>query len=242
MYLQNELVLYNFVYNSLSSFMKFQEKIQAIKLRKQGKSYKEIRKKIKVSKGTLSVWLKDVVLTEKQKQRLYVTLRRQNAYKAAKRQQQKKIKRTKKIIYQAKREAVELSKNPLFLMGLMLYWAEGDKSERTEQVKFSNSDPEMIKIIMKWFRIYCQVPEEKFRITLHIHTLHCRKNLERYWSNITKIPLKQFYKTYVKPTSLKQRRNILYNGTCAVQICSKDLFRRIKGWKLNIIEHYNMPS
>lgn len=216
--------------------MKFNEKIKAIKLRKNGRSYSEIRKKINVSKSTLSLWLKDVILTATQKKRLYVTLRQKNGYRLAKMNQQKKIENTKKIIQEAKKEASSYYKNPLFLAGLMLYWAEGDKSDKTENVKFSNSDPLMIKLMMRWFRKICKVPEKKFRICLHIHELHCRKNIEKYWSGITKLPLSQFYKTQVKKTSLGQRRNKLYNGTCAVSVMSKDLFRKIKGWKLGFLD------
>lgn len=220
--------------------MKFKEKIQAIKLRKMGKSYGEILKKIRVSKGTLSVWLRDIKLTPEQKEKLYKTLRQRNSYKGAKAQQEKRIKRTKKIITEAKKEVKYLLKSPLFLSGLMLYWAEGDKSDERERVKFSNSDPAMIKFIMKWFRKTCKVPENKFKICLHIHKLHCRKDMQEYWSKITGIPFSQFYKTQIKPTSLKQRRNKLYNGTCTVTICNKDLFRRIKGWKLGFLEVMNI--
>jgi hypothetical protein len=107
----------------------------------------------------------------------------------------------------------------------------------------------MIKLMMEWFRKVCRVPEEKFRIGLHIHKLFCRKDVKNYWSKLTKIPLHQFHKTQIKPTSLRHRKNPLYNGTCAIRIESRDLFRRIKGWKLAFlkkshikIENNNMPS
>jgi len=122
----------------------------------------------------------------------------------------------------------------------MLYWAEGDKSDEQERVKFSNSDPVMIIFIMEWFRKICKVPENKFRICLHVHELHCRKDMQEYWSKITGIPFSQFYKTQIKPTSLKHRKNKLYNGTCAVTIYNKDLFRRIKGWKSGFLEKMNI--
>lgn len=215
--------------------MRLKEKIKAISLRKSGKSYSEIRKEVKVSKGTLSLWLRDIKLTPEQEKRIYVELRQKNAYKIAKLQQKKRIDRTKKIIKEAKKEVPPYFKNSLFLAGLMLYWAEGDKSDKIEHVKFSNSDPAIIKLMMKWFRRICKVPEEKFRICLHIHALHCRKDIEDYWSKITEIPRTQFYKTQIKPTSLRQRRNKLYNGTCAISILNKDLFRKIKGWKLGFV-------
>lgn len=122
----------------------------------------------------------------------------------------------------------------------MLYWAEGNKTEQHEIVKFSNSDPSMTKFIMSWFREICKVPENKFRICLYIHELHCRKDIQEYWSKITGIPLSQFYKMQIKATSLKHRKNKLYNGTCAVTVYNKDLFRRIKGWRLGFLEKMNI--
>jgi len=216
--------------------MKLKEKIRAIKLRKLGKSYGEIRKQARVSKGTLSLWLRDIKLTSEQEKRIYVEWRQKHAYRLAKLNQKKRIAITKKIIKEAKEEFPLYLKNPLFLSGLMLYWAEGAKSDQTEKIEFSNSDPLMIKFIMRWFRKVCEVPEEKFRICLHIHELHCRKDIQKYWSEITGIPFSQFYKMQIKQTSLKHRKNKLYNGTCAVVVYNKDIFRRIKGWKLGFLE------
>ena len=220
--------------------MKLTEKTEAVRLRKLGRSYKEIRKKLSISKGTLSLWLRDIGLTEKQKERLYVELRQKNAYRLAKFNQTKKKERSKLIIAQAEKESVVLFRNPLFLSGLMLYWAEGDKSEDREAVKFSNSDPLIIKLMMRWFREICNIPEKKFRIALHIHELFCRKDVEKYWSKLTDIPFTQFHKTQIKPTSLRFRRNRLYNGTCAIVINSKDLFRKIKGWKIGAIAKFDI--
>jgi len=222
--------------------MKLKQRIKAINLRKAGKSYSEIRKKIKVSKGTLSLWLGNVKLTSDQKKRLYVTLRQKNAYRLAKINQNKRIKKSKKIISEAKQETRSLFKNCLFVPGLMLYWAEGDKSDIREEVKFSNSDPMLIKFMMRWFRKLCKVPEDKFRIALHIHKLHCRKDIENYWSKITNVSIRQFHKTQIKPTSLRHRKNRLYQGTCAIRISDKDLFRRIKGWKIGFIDKFNLSK
>lgn len=215
--------------------MKLEEKIKAIKLRRKGKSYREIREQIPVSKGTLSLWLREIELTPEQKERLYVELRRKNAYKGAKANQEKRIKRTRQIISEAKKEAKLLIKEPLFLTGLMLYWAEGTKRSG-ESLRFSNSDPLMIEFMMRWFREICGIPEEKFRIALHIHALHCRRDIKRHWSKLTNIPFSQFHKIQVKPTSLRHRRNKLYNGTCVIVVNSRDLFRRVEGWRLGVLE------
>lgn len=220
--------------------MKFHDKIRATELRREGRSYSEILKKIKVSKSTLSLWLRHIELSKDQQHHLYVTLRQQNAYNLAKGKREEKIRLTKRIINVALEEFIELMNDTEFIAGLMLYWAEGDKAETTEMVKFTNSDPAMIVFMMKWFRQICNVPENKFRIALHIHNLHCRKDIEKYWSKITKIPLLQFNKTQIKLTTLTQRRNALYDGTCSIRICNKNLFRKIKGWKLGFQKKFNL--
>ena len=49
---------------------KIKEKELAIGLRKDGCSFKEIADKLKVSKGTLFIWLKGLILTDSEKENL----------------------------------------------------------------------------------------------------------------------------------------------------------------------------
>lgn len=219
--------------------MKFDQKNHAISLRKKGISYNKINEHVHVSKGTLSLWLRDIELTNPQKTRLLLG-REKSRYAAAQIKKKERIRRTKEIIERARLEYLELIKNPLFLTGLSLYWAEGDKAQ--ERVKFANSDEKMILFMMKWFREVCKVPENKFRVALHVHTLFTNKDIDDHWSRLTQIPKKQFYKIYIKKTSLKQRRNKLYNGTCSIVINSRELFRRIVGWKLALLDYFAISS
>jgi len=209
------------------------QKYLARKMRRRGKSYSEILKQVNVSKSTLSLWLRDIPLTGAQTKRLQG--RNKSRYFGSKKSQQKRINLTKKIITEAKNEANKLAGNKLFISGLMLYWAEGTK-RGNEIVSFSNSDTRMIELMMIWFRKICLVPEEKFRIQLHIHTLHKKKSIREYWANITKIPLSQFHKLIVKKTSLRHRKNKLYQGTCVIRICDRNLFRKIMGWKIGVLD------
>lgn len=216
--------------------MKLWQKEQAIKLRRKGKTYNEILKAVAVSKSTLSLWLSNVKLSKANKARI-VRLIGLGRLVAASNKKCARIERTKNIIDNAKKEFQRFFKNPLFIAGLALYWAEGDK-HRAERVKFTNSDPDLIKFMMSWFRRICNVPESKFRIALHVHDLHMRSEIQRYWSDIVNIPLPQFQKLYVKQSTLRQRRNVLYNGTCGIVVCNKNLFRRILGWKQAFIAQF----
>ncbi|MBD3248316.1 hypothetical protein GF382_03435 [Candidatus Falkowbacteria bacterium] len=215
------------------------QKYLARNLRKRGASYSEILKKVNVSKSTLSLWLRDIELTNKQKEDLVG--RRKSRHEGAKANRLRRIDLTKKIIASAKEESLKLKGNSLFLLGVMLYWAEGTKRGE-EMVVFSNSDPNMILLMMKWFREICKVKEEKFRIQVHIHSLHKKSEIIKYWSNITKIKSGQFHKLIIKKTSLKHRKNKLYQGTCCIRIYDKNLFRRIMGWKVGILESFKIKD
>lgn len=208
----------------------------------QGFSLGEIIERIpNLSKGTLNYWLKDIELTKQQKKRLLEKSRiagEKGRLIGAFANHTKRIERTRYIVKKAKVEANARINDPFFVSGVMLYWAEGEKSTSMERVGFANSDPLMIQYMMKWFREYGKVPESKFRISLQIMALHDLGESEKFWSGVAKIPLTQFFKTIIKPTPLK--RNPSYMGTCSIVICSKDLFRKIMGWKFGLLEYYNI--
>ena len=94
--------------------------------------------------------------------------------------------------------------------------------------------------MMKWFREICEVPETKFRIALHVHNLLISRKIKSHWSRLTDVSRKQFNKIYVKNSTLRQRRNVLYNGTCGIVVNNKNLFRRIMGWKLGLLNHFEI--
>jgi transcriptional regulator with XRE-family HTH domain len=127
---------------------KLKEKEKAIKLRKQGLSYSEILKQVSVSKSTLSLWLRSVGLTERQKQRL--TKKKLASMKRGwEAKHQKRVEKEKKIITAAKKEIKSISSKELKLIGITLYWAEGAKAnpergQHSPDVRFINSDPTTI--------------------------------------------------------------------------------------------------
>ncbi|MFA5934386.1 MAG: hypothetical protein WC827_00660 [Candidatus Paceibacterota bacterium] len=211
--------------------MKKNKKKEAINLRKKGQSVKEIANNLKVSKSSVSVWVRSIDLTSKQQKILshrssssIVTEKRRGT-----RLSNELIKRNI-VIDEAKKDIDNLSIYDLKIIGSMLYWAEGRK-RGMRIASFSNSDPLMIKVIMRFFREVCDVPESKFRGHIHIHSHLCVKDSLKYWSEITKIPLKQFYKTYCVPSiSSKGKSDSLPNGTLDIHICSSALYLRIMGW------------
>jgi len=84
---------------------------------------------------------------------------------------------------------------------------------------------------MRFFKEICYIPAEKFRAHIHIHSVAAVGEAEKYWSNVTGLPLLQFYKTYaIKSKSSKNVRTTLPYGTLDVGINDIELLLKILGW------------
>jgi hypothetical protein len=139
-----------------------------------------------------------------------------------------KVKR-EHLLELAGREIQSISHEKLKIVGAMLYWAEGGKTKR--HIRFSNSDPNVIKVMMKFFRVVCLVKEEKFRFAIHTHSHLNASKAEKYWSEVVKVSLSQFYKTYSKPSKAsKFKKDSLPYGTLDITVCDVNVFLRVMGW------------
>lgn len=206
---------------------RWQQKEKARKLRRLGWTYPEIQNKVPVHKTTLSRWCRNIELTLKQ---IKVRGGRYgNRLKGAKVNYLKRQKEIEKIQEKAKKEAHPLSVYEFKIAGAALYWGEGNKSQG---LAFSNSDPELVKFMTKWFREICQVPNKKIKACLYLHTGQNEKKMKKYWSRITNIPLSQFNKTVFKQEGLASRKysQSQYKGTIKIQIFDEDLKHRMFAW------------
>lgn len=218
--------------------MKNELKKIAVQLRRDGKSYAEINNVTRVSKSTLSLWLRDVMMPADKKFSLRERHLQRIRVHAGKAQHAKKLRNAEYTVRESWKDFAAHITDPFFMLGLGLYWAEGSKTY--QHFCFTNSDPAMMKIFMSWVRKYLKPPEQKFKVQLNIHSLHSRQDAEDFWSKITNIPRIQFMKTFIKPTSLKHRKNINYNGTCAVRVQDVNAFRTYLGWQFAMLEHYKV--
>jgi transposase-like protein len=210
--------------------MKLTEQNKAVELRKQGVAMGEIAQRLGVAKSSVSLWVRDVKLTTSQLSKLN---RNGHSIEAIEKRRTSRLAGTKAkrdvITEQALLEAEKMMNDALWCVGTSLYWGEGGKTQN--MVRLANSDPAVLSVVMRYFRITCAVPEHQFRG--HIHTFaHCdEKKAERYWSDITGIPLKHFFKTYKKQSSAsKSKRETLPMGTCQVYVHDTKLFFRIMAW------------
>lgn len=211
--------------------MKLVEKEKARKLRKQGKSINQIVEEAGLSKGSVSEWVRDIILTKAQKNK--ISMRGRSVESIEKRRTNRlKNEEAKRqiIINKAKEDYTSISLEQLKLIGIILYLGEGGKTNRG-MARVANSDPVVIKIMLRFFKEICHVPESKFRGQIHTFAHADIEKTEKYWSKITGIPRKQFFKTYTKPSSASlQKRKTLSYGTMDIYVCNTKLLLRILGW------------
>ncbi|MCX6703076.1 MAG: hypothetical protein NTV02_00065 [Candidatus Zambryskibacteria bacterium] len=222
------------------------KKEKAIMLRKEGKTYSEILKQVFVAKSTLTEWFREVKLTTPQVQKL--TQKKLEAAMrggAAKRAQ--RVLRTQIIRDEALGDITSISKRELWLIGIVLYWAEGTKEKDFHpgaSLTFNNSDPRMIKIYITWLLESCGVSKERIHCDLYIHenSKNSINDAKKHWSKVTCFPVEKFKKVCFKTNKIKttNRRNTgtLYYGLLRVKVsASSTLLRRVAGWTEAIVKN-----
>lgn len=213
---------------------KKREQVQARELRRQGLAITEIAKRLKISKGSVSVWVRDIPLTEQQRQAL-----RENVWAggAAGREKARLIKQQRQAEHMAelKRQAyamVEAHWNePLFMAGVMLYQAEG---RRTASVEIVNSDPRILALFKRWLGFYAP----GHRVTLRIRLFE--DNDERasiaYWSS--QVSADRI--TTKRREGGKRSRGKLLHGVAALYVhASTDLNRTLGHVFAALVERLN---
>lgn len=195
---------------------KIKEKTLAINLRKEGKSYSQIQEIVKVSKGTLSEWLRDYPLSHER----LIKLRDKNP-KRIENYRNTCLKRREKILKEtyckAKKDIGKFSKRDLFIAGLFMYWGEGTKTFNT-LTSLSNTDPAMLNLFIKWLKDF-GIDKKDLKIKLHLYSDMDIKKETEYWVNKLSIPESQFKKPYIKKNEIKDityRKGKFGHGTCNV--------------------------
>ena len=179
-----------------------------------------------MSKSTLSGWLKKYPLPPERIRELrdFSEQRIENFRNTM------RIKRETRqnLVYQKEKEyLLPLSKKELYLTGLFLYWGEGNKTTPYSTI-LSNSNPLMIKFFVYWLTNIFEVPTNKMRMKIHLYQDMDEQKEIKFWSNLTKISIKQFNKSYIKKTTLAGLTYKGFNhGTCNIMVHNRDIAEKV---------------
>ena len=214
---------------------KSKEKLQALILRRDGESIKVIAKKLSVSAGSVSVWVRDIVLTRPQIKNLQK--RSTDALFGKKKyylEQQKKKHAAKvaDLMRKGSKRLGKLSKRDVFVLGTALYWGEGFKKDSL--VGLGTSDPIAAKFFIHWVQTCFLINKENLiiRVTINIDYKDSVRVIEKYWAATLGITIRQFSKPFFQKTKWrKEYENIdQYYGVVRIRVRkSINILREIKG-------------
>ncbi|MFT9667955.1 hypothetical protein ACMZ5F_07580 [Streptomyces rhizosphaericola] len=213
---------------------------KARELRLQGMTYDQIQVELGCSKGSISLWVRDLPKPERSRSaieqaRLAGRMRwdHELAVRDAERQ------RTKAA---ARDETVTMSDQELFYTGVALYWAEGGKDkvyDRRENVTFINSDPGVIAVYLAWLDLL-EVRRDRLSYRVMIHETADVPAAERYWAGLVGIDVSALQKTTLKkhnPKTVRKNVGEAYRGCLVIRVAKgATLYRRIEGWWTGIAE------
>lgn len=209
--------------------MKLLAKQKAVSLRRRGYSIKEIAHQVSVSQSTASLWARDVVLGSKAQIRLRSRVRLGVLVSVQRQLDKTKLERdhflqlARPIVGPVSKSTPEQAK----LCTALIYWCEGAKGA-DNVLKFANSDPTLVKFFLAMLKKGFDVKSGKFRAMIHLHDYHNERKQIAFWSKLTGIPPKQFYKSYRKPhTGVRQRAN--YQGCITINYYDKLVAREVFG-------------
>lgn len=206
--------------------MKILKQQQARALRQQGYSLSEIHRELHVSKSSVSVWVRGLKLTPEAKQIIFkkFTSGQLRSQEVLRQKQERRLEGIKK----------EVLKDFLHFRGTaieqvvicaLLYWCEGNKRIH-DGISFTNSDPKLIRTFVTLLRNSFVLNERKFRVCMHLHPYHNESKQREFWSDVTKIPVAQFTKSYLKKNSQKYQKEG-YQGCIRVRYQDSTLTHRL---------------
>ena len=126
------------------------------------------------------------------------------------------------------RQRLTNEEEQLRVAGTMLYLGEGAKTSRI--VDFSNSDPRLIKLFVTFLRRICGVSELRLRAYVYAYADQDIAQLTTFWSDLTKIPLQQFIKSYIRPLTPNLSRRKMPFGLLHIRYNDRRLLELILQW------------
>lgn len=205
-------------------------KQEVLSLRKEGKTYKEIARSLKVSipKSTLSYWCRSIPLPNgyDRKVREYNLSNLEKARKIALRIQKKKRRNYLESLRSRNAHLAQIIKDPNVakIALAVLYLGEGRKNIKRSSLMFGNSDPNIVKFFLDLLRVCYNIDESKFRCTVQCRADQKIEELEKFWQDITKVPPSQFYKARIDSRTVgKISKKPEYRGVCRIDYFSAEL-------------------
>jgi hypothetical protein len=162
-------------------------------LRAQNMTLADIATELGVSKSSVSLWVRDVPFTPSRRR----TGPKRNTHPASRAKHQQIDDRNRLGI-----ERIGILSDEAFLAaGVALYAGEGSKTDG--QVRFANTDAQMVAFFCAWLRHFFDIDESRLRVRVYLHEGLDLDAAERYCSRVSGVSRAQFrapYRAKADPT------------------------------------------
>jgi transposase-like protein len=214
------------------SEVKTVERKEARRMRRaEGRSIKEIARLLGVSTSSVSLWVRDIELTDAQHAALQARNRLHEPQRLARAAMIAKA-RARRVAaqHEGRRRARRLGNH--YVAGCMLYWAEGSRNRN--RLVFTNSDPAMARFFVDFIHDFFDISDERLRLTCNLFADHeaRQREIETFWLDTLGLPKTCLCKSVVNRYSRysqKKRTNKLPYGTCRIVVHSTEIAQTIYG-------------
>ena len=212
------------------------ERAKARELRLQGLDYNRIAAELGVSKGSVSLWVRDLPRPESL------------SYEECRRRAAEGVRRywaAERPIREAQREAARvaaaaqigaLNDREILIAGAIAYWCEGAKNKpyrRGDQVIFMNSDPALIRFYLRFLAV-AGIEPDRLRCRVQIHESADAEAAQQFWLDMTGLEAAQFRRPALKrhnPKTVRKNTGHDYHGCLRIDVLrGTGLYRKIEGW------------
>jgi len=213
-----------------------------------GMSLFELSKKYRLAKSTVSLWCKNIEISQDAKKLIQEKWLKSTAAarrRGVQKNKDKRIESIEKEYIQAQNLLGNITSRDLLIIGIGLYWAEGSKKETGSGFSFINSDPLMVKMMYEWLLSIMGMKREQLIVNLAINISHKEREDEilKFWSNLLDFPVRDFGNTtFIKtPYARVYDNHPAYFGMLRIKVKSSSwLRRRILGMIKIFADH--MPA
>jgi hypothetical protein len=204
-----------------------EERKKARELRIQGWRIVDIASELDTHKDVIIEWCRDIKLTDEQ----IASLSEDDILWAAQHkgaQVNSKIGLHRRLQYQEVGREQTRNGSLLHLIGCMLYWGEGAKHR--QQLRFTNTDPDMLKLFVSFLRLELNVPDEKIilRVMTHSENQDEWLQIQEYWLDFLEFP-KDTKVAMQQKIGTKSRKTRYPHGICAIDVYSTEVVQKIFG-------------
>jgi transcriptional regulator with XRE-family HTH domain len=194
------------------------EQQRARELRLQGLTLADIAAALGVSKSSVSLWVRDIPIEIR---RRTAAARRPNSLQRA------RWAEIEECDGLGLDRLGQLSEDAFLAAGVALYAGEGAK--RDGKISFANTDPGMMRLFCAWLRRFFDVDETRLRVRVYLHEGLDLDAAEEFWSDVTRVPRRQFTRPYRAVSDASIRLNKHEHGCAYLDYHCSRIHREIMG-------------